>query len=102
MEQIIAYDLEPWYEKRKAIWKSIQLTGEGANMTLAWRSHNELYRLLQNADQYAMHIHKEETNCRRLKKQTTRHRKLIKTFEETTKMLEDMTIMYRLMYAGTI
>ena len=98
MEHIVEYDLEPWYLKRKTLWRAIQMPGEGAAMARAWRDHSELYKLLQNADQYATHIRKEEANCRRLKKETTRHRKLIKTFEETVEMLENMTIMYRLTY----
>jgi hypothetical protein len=100
MDQNYAYDLEPWYVKRKLLWKAIQLPGDGSHAPHGWRDHTQLYKLLQNADQYALHIVREEVNCRRLKKQTTRHRKLIKTFEETTKLLEDQTVMFRLMYSG--
>lgn len=99
MEQNFFYDFTDWNQKRGTLWKSIQLSGEGAEMAKAWRDHSTLYKLMTNADQYAMHIQSEETNCRRLKKQTTRHRKLIKTFEETVQTLEDMAIMYRLTYA---
>lgn len=98
MEQNYSYNLEPWYIKRKTLWRAIQIPGQGTQMTHAWRDHSQLYKLLQNADQYALHIAKEETNCRRLRKQTTRHRKLIKIFEETVQTLEDMAIMYRLTY----
>ena len=98
MEQDLFYDFEDWHQKRLTLWKSIQMTGEGGERRGAWRDHCQLYRLMTNADQYALHIQREETNCRRLKKQTTRHRKLIKTFEETFKTLEDMAIMYRLTY----
>ena len=98
MEYITEYDLEPWNEKRKVLWRAIQLPGSGAFMASAWRDHSQLYKLLQNADQYARHIRSEEANCRRLKKETTRRRKLIKTFEETVSMLETMSIMYRLTY----
>jgi len=99
MEQNFFYDFTDWNAKRSTLWKSIQMTGEGAVRFGAWRDHSALYKLFSNADQYAMHISREETNCRRLRKQTTRHRKLIKTFEETVKTLEDMAIMYRLTYA---
>lgn len=99
MEQDFFYDFSDWNQKRPMLWKSIQLRGDGVVMMESWRDHNMLYKLMTNADQYAMHIQREETNCRRLKKQTTRHRKLIKTFEETVQTLEDMTIMYRLTYA---
>lgn len=98
MDFVLEYDLEPWYAKRKTLWTAIQIPNQGAGMVHAWRDHSQLYKLLQNADQYARHIRSEETNCRRLKKQTTRHRKLIKTFEDTVEMLESMTIMYRLTY----
>lgn len=99
MEQDFFYDFTDWDQKRKTLWKSIQMVGEDpVTIKKAWRDHSQLYKLMTNADQYAVHIAKEETNCRRLKKQTTRHRKLIKTFEETVKTLEDMTIMYRLTY----
>jgi len=99
MEQDFFYDFTEWNQKRKTLWKSIQLVGEGAEMTKAWRDHSQLYKLMTNADQYAMHVQREETNCRRLKKQTTRHRKLIRLFEETVSTLETMAIMYRLTYA---
>ena len=94
------YDFEPWYQKRKLLWKSIQmpLNGTGVDMIESWSAHSQLYKLMTNADQYAIHIAKEETNCRQLKKQTCRHRKLIKTFEETVEVLEDMTLMYRLSF----
>lgn len=98
MEQDFFYDFSDWNNKRKTLWKAIQLPGQGAKMAGAWRDHSFLYKLMTNADQYAIHIAKEETNCRRLKKQTCRHRKLIKTFEETVQTLEDMAIMYRLTY----
>jgi hypothetical protein len=98
MEQNFFYDFTDWNQKRGTLWKSIQLRGDGEAMIHAWRDHNMLYKLMTNADQYAMHIQREETNCRRLRKQTTRHRKLIKTFEETVQTLEDMAIMYRLTY----
>lgn len=94
----ITYDLEPWYLKRKVLWKAIQIPGEGVGMVDAWRDHSQLYRLMQNADQCALQIVKEETNCRRLKKQTVRHCKLIEQLEETIKVLEDSTIMYQLMH----
>jgi hypothetical protein len=99
MEKDFFYDFTDWNQKRSMLWKSIQMTGEGAERFGAWRDHSTLYKLMSNADQYAMHIQREETNCRRLRKQTTRHRKLIRTFEETVQTLEDMAIMYRLTYA---
>lgn len=99
MENSFNYDFTDWDQKRPTIWKSIQMIGQGADMVKAWRDHSTLYKLMTNADQYAMHIRKEETNCRRLKKQTTQHRKLIKTFEETVQTLEHMAVMYRLTYA---
>ena len=99
MEQNFTYDFTDWNQKRKVLWKSIQLVGEGAEMAKAWRDHSQLYKLMTNADQYAMHVQREKTNCRRLKKQTTRHRKLIKLFEETVQTLETMAIVYRLTYA---
>lgn len=99
MENSFYYDFTDWNQKRSTLWKSIQLPGSGTTMVGAWRDHSMLYKLMTNADQYALHIQREETNCRRLKKQTTRHRKLIKTFEETVQTLEDMAIMYRLTYA---
>ena len=98
MEHISEYDLEPWNQKRKVLWRAIQLPGSGVSMASAWRDHSQLYKMLQNADQYATHIRKEEANCRRLKKETVRLRKLIKTFEETVQTLESMTLMYRLTY----
>ena len=99
MESNFFYDFTEGNQKRSTLWKSIQMVGQGVDMARAWRDHSHLYKLMANADQYAIHIQREETNCRRLKKQTTRHRKLIKTFEETFKTLEDMAIMYRLTYA---
>lgn len=99
MEQNFFYDFTDWNQKRSMLWKSIQMTGEGAERFGAWRDHSTLYKLFSNADQCVMYIAREETNCRRLKKQTTQHRKLIKIFEETVQTLEDMTIMYRLMYS---
>jgi hypothetical protein len=99
MENNFYYDFSDWNQKRGMLWKSIQLRGDGIVMMESWRDHNTLYKLMTNADQYAMHIQREETNCRRLRKQTTRHRKLIKTFEETVQTLETMAVMYRLTYA---
>jgi hypothetical protein len=99
MEQNFFYDFTDWNQKRSMLWKAIQLPGSGVEMITAWRDHSQLYKCITNADQYAMNIQREETNCRRLKKQTTQHRELIKTFEETVQTLEDMAIMYRLMYS---
>lgn len=100
MEQDFTYDLEPWYAKRKTLWRAMQIPGEGVGMVDAWRDHAELYRLLKNADQYAFQIVKEEVNCRRLRKFTAEHKRLITKFEETAEMLETMTVMYRLSHPG--
>lgn len=98
MEHISEYDLEPWNQKRKTLWLAIRLPSNDDEHRKAWRDHAQLYKLLKNADQYAMHIRSEEANCRRLKHQTTRLRKLIATFEETIQTLESMAIIYRLTY----
>lgn len=98
MDQNYIYDLEPWYAQRKKLWNAMQIPGEGVGMVDAWQDHAELYRLLKNADQFAFDIVKEEVNCRQLKKDTPKHKMLIVKFEETAKLLEDMTIMYRLMH----
>lgn len=98
METFKAYDFCSWLEKRKLIWKNIQLPGEGVGMFDAWEAHSQLYRMLNNADYYYNLICKEEVNCRRERKQTPTHANLIKTFEDTVQILEDMSIMYRLTY----
>lgn len=99
MDNSYEYDLEPWYQKRKMLWNSIQLKSDNhVDNVRRWRDHSQLHTLMHNADQYAMHILKEETNCRRLKRETTRHRKLVKLFEETVQFLEDSALMYQLMH----
>ena len=97
-QKFTPYDLEPWYEKRKVLWRNIQLPGEGAGRMDAWKDHSQLYRLLQNADQTAYNIVKEEVNCRRTRKATKKWENLVAQLEETTKILEDWTVMYRLTY----
>lgn len=98
MDTFTPYDFEPWYQKRRLLWKAMQFPGNGAKMIDAWADHAQLHKLMQNADKFALDIVKEETNCRRLHKATAEWTDMINRFEETTKMLEDWTLIYRLTY----
>ena len=99
MDQTYTYNFDSWHEKRKVLWRNIQLPGKGVGMIEAWNDHHQLYRLMQNADRYAIDIAKEETVCRRNRKQTDKWISLVQKFEETVQLLEDWTIMYRLTYS---